>query len=812
VGNSSTATYWVRGGSIFNDAGSTIQDVSSDFTDNSVTAAYVYGGVIYNNSSTMGNITGNLKNNNVTTTVPAYAIHGGLIYNYNASIANIFGNFEDNNVTTPDTQLVGALINNAYSSIGNISGDFKNNTAKSTSNNVFGLINNQLYSSIGNISGNFENNTMEGKNVYGIIMNSTSVENITGDFKNNTLSGNTVYGGIMNNGGTIKKIEGVTFENNKAEGSNIAIGAALTNINGVITNGIVNSKFLNNATIAPATDGAAIYTSQSLNIIADGSIGDGVSTFKGNYIKYGDTVENEAIFVANASKNLTFNAKNGGVINMYDFINGVSGYKTDITGDGTGTMNLYNDIKDSNVSVDNITVNIDNSQIETGSIVFGSNSTLNLAVNSLADHGKVTADEITVDGGAKLNVTLAKGIVDFNQKATIQLLEAENSNFNNFADSFDNKMYHFQKDGRDGAYSISMSKSAADVSREAGGSQTEIEAAAAWVDGANFKPGSKSAEVAEKLNTLAQDDGKAFNRALSSVAPAPLPSSSTIMTSLTDRLMLTVDNRLSTAKVTGMSSGDDVVLNGYNLWAKAYQGESKLNNYFDADNRGIIAGMDRKITPEYTLGFGFQYDENDIDTSNREIYIKTASGFVYGQYKPSQWFINATASYGKSYYHENRHALDMKIRDKFSSDIYSLQALSGYEFKYVTPEIGARYYFIKRHGHQDSVGQDIAAEKMDVLRGVLGLRSSYEIGIFKPEVYAGIVYDFVRDNEEAVVSLPNNTRYTVYAKHMKRFGYEFNAGTSAQLADNLSAYIGYEGKYREHYQDHAGILNFKYSF
>ena len=791
--------------------GGTIGDISGKFVGNTINSSYWALGVIYNADSTIQNITADFMGNSITG---AY-VYGGMLYNEVASVGDITGNFENNTINCTSTYLSGAAISNTSgSSIGNITGNFKNNTATGTNATVAGLIGNQS-STIKNISGNFENNTLSGKTVYGVIFNQNySIQDITGNFKNNTLSGTTVYGGIVNNSSaTINKIEGVTFENNTATGTSVAIGAAITNL-GTITGGIINSKFLDNKAITDSqADGAAIYTTKSLDIIADGSIGDGVTTFKGNYIKYGDTIENEAIYVSGASRILTFNAINGGTINMYDFINGTSGFTTNITGDGTGTMNLYNDIRRSNVSVDNITVNIDNYQIETGSIEFGADTKLNLAVNTLTDHGKITAETITVNPGAQLNVTLANGLVKYSQTAKVQLFEAENTDFNNFADSFDNKRYHFAKDGKNGAYIISMGKSAADVSREAGGSKAEIEAAAAWVDKAGFNPGTRAAKVADKLDALAQTDGKAFNKALSDIAPAVMPTAQTIMTSLTDKLLLTIDGHLTGKSIGGLSSGEsELTLEGITVWAKAYQGKSKLNNAFDSDNRGIIAGLDRKMSSSVKFGLGLQYDENDIDALGRDIDVNTLTGFVYGQYKPNRWFVSGVASFGKSDYDEDKSALNMKIKDNFSANIYSIQTLSGYDFKYLTPEIGARYYRIQRHGYKDNIGQDISGKDMDILRGVFGLHTSYDFGMFKPEAYAGITYDFVRDSDSAVVSLPNNSSYMVKGDHMKRFGYEFNVGLNAQLTDKASARLGYEGKYREHYQDHAGTLNLRYSF
>ena len=130
----------------------------------------------------------------------------------------------------------------------------------------------------------------------------------------------------------------------------------------------------------------------------------------------------------------------------------------------------------------------------------------------------------------------------------------------------------------------------------------------------------------------------------------------------------------------------------------------------------------------------------------------------------------------------------------------------------LTPELGLRYYRIKRHGYEDSIGQSVSGKNMDLLRGVAGLRMSHEFGIFKPELYAGITHEFVCNREYTVVSLPNGSSYAVSGKRLARFGTELDGSITARVTDKASVTLGYEGRYRSHYQSHAGIVNVKYEF
>ena len=433
----------VYGVGINNSGGASIANISGKFVGNTLNSTYWALGQIYNENSSIQNISSDFLGNSAT----GAWLYGGAIYNEEASIGNISGNFENNTAISPSTYLSGSVISNtSVSTIGNITGNFRNNTAECANGTLAGIISNMVdssqatsgqFSTIGNISGNFENNQLSGKTVYGVIFNQYSrINNITGDFKNNTLSGTTVYGGIVNYGGTvasINKIEGSTFEGNTATGSSVAIGAAITNF-GTITNGIINSKFIGNKAISDTdAGGAAIYTNKNLSIIADGSIGDGISTFKGNYIKYGDTKLYEAVWVSGATRILTIEAKNGGTINLYDYISGSTGYTTRLTGDNTGTMNLYNEIKRSNVVADNVDINMnlaDNNyhQWDLVSLNINANAKWTLDINAETETAdaiattNASAGTITIDG---FNI-VAGDITEDTEK--IQLLKTPNNN------------------------------------------------------------------------------------------------------------------------------------------------------------------------------------------------------------------------------------------------------------------------------------------------------------------------------------------------------------------------------------------------
>lgn len=477
-----------------------------------------------------------------------------------------------------------------------------------------------------------------------------------------------------------------------------------------------------------------------------------------------------------------------------------------------------------NASLNKVSINnegeisIVNNEIAAKEAYFGKESKLSLAVHSLDNHGLFGADHIEIEEGAELHAVLGQGIVGIGETADIELLRAKNSDFNNFADVFENNMYRFAKKDKNGWYTIRQVKTAEEVSREAGGTKTNQEAAAAWVDGPAFADGST---VADGLAALAQDDGRGLNKELTAVAPNDAPVVQGVSAQIHDILLKRVSYQLRHGtSAEGISSGDEG--KGISLWAEGYGGKSKLqrrgDHYgFSTDSKGVIIGLDKKIGSAIKIGAGFQYDDTEVDGYRRDTDVDTETVFAYGEYKPNQWFARGLLSYSMSDYNEKKRVLGNSYRADYSADVYSAQAVNGYEFENITPISGLKYYHIKRHGYADGLGQSVSGKDMDILTAVGGVRVAKEYTMpcghsLRPEAYIGVSYDLISDRDNAVVGVANGTSYKVHGKRMARFGVETQMGLAVDLSDRLSANINYIGGYRKDFQDHTGLIGLKYSF
>lgn len=136
--------------------------------------------------------------------------------------------------------------------------------------------------------------------------------------------------------------------------------------------------------------GAAIYSESDITINAD----NGNTTIKGNKTANDD----EAVYLTGAK--LTLNTVNNGKTYINDKINGDNNYKVAITGDKSGEVYLSNRIKNSDTTMDNVTLNLSGNDHFAASNFTINSGTLNL-VNDAAQ--EQTAKSVTINGSFNLN-------------------------------------------------------------------------------------------------------------------------------------------------------------------------------------------------------------------------------------------------------------------------------------------------------------------------------------------------------------------------------------------------------------------------
>lgn len=501
---------------------------------------------------------------------------------------------------------------------------------------------------------------------------------------------------------------------------------------------------------------------------------------------------------------------------------------------------VYNKLK----VKDGSTLDVGTSKLSAGNVELFENATVNMKVAALDNHGLIAADKITFIGGnaedgyvnganqnINLNITMENGLVKKGETTDLTLMTATNGfdgDFNNVKVS--NNRYDFEQTEA-GKFKVTGTATGEDIAKDAGGSMNNARTAAAWVDGDSFKAGTQAAAVASSLNELSQKAGseQAYVDALTAVAPEVAPLVHKTQTETTNQIFGAVSSRLSGGSVAsaanGMSFGDSVFKRGA-MWVQGLFNKSKLDDTskakgFDADSTGLAMGAEKYINDDVKAGIGYAYTNTDIDGFMRDTDVDTHTAMVYGEYKPSNWYVNGIATYSWSDYSEKKNVAGNQVKADYDVDTIGLQAMTGYDMQVkgfnLTPEAGLRYVHIKQDDYKDSADQKVSANDADILTGVIGAKASKDFALengmnLRPEARLAMTYDLMNDDNNSVVTLANGSAYQVNGETLDRFGIEFGAGLTADVNDNVELSVGYEGKFREDYQDHTGLFNAKYKF
>lgn len=636
-------------------------------------------------------------------------------------------------------------------------------------------------------------NTINGGfDTQGAIINNAA----TGELKTSTfgLKGTTDSDGVLVNAGKIV--------------ANLVLGGK-TNISGAGTvegnltvseaANVINGSDITGKTATFTKDSETTYT--GINKLAMETINLQGATLNG--------VENLAVKVnaLNLSGNNALNISgkdftlNQGTINLLDG-------ETTLTG---GKLINHSTVNNSG----NLISNVD----------FAAGSTYGFHVNKTnsgtdVQEGGVITGNVALTGDVNLKPTVAVGVKDGSYNFVDGTVTG--SADNKWVGFNTNNLYNIGLNNDNDGLDISK-KSSAQIAGSVGGNMNQGNVIGAVVEGTSQNLVFNN--VANNISNLLQSSNPTdVAMGLQLVDEMSVDTTSSAQTTTSQnavQVFSAVGSRLSGGSVTGSSQGKSSgdALEGVAMWAQGMYNSAKLDNHngFDADTTGLALGIEKQITNSTKLGVGYAYSQTDIDSDSRKTDVDTHTAIVYGEYKPSNWFVNGIATYGWSSYDEKNA---IKKAD-YDVDSFGLQAMTGYDFNTdiatFTPETGLRYVNIDQKAYTDNLGNHVAGGNSDILTGVAGIKVSKDFNIncgmvLKPEARFALTYDFANDGANSVVTLANGAAYTTNGEALDRFGMEFGAGLTADVNDNVELSLGYEGKFRDDYSDHTGLVNAKYKF
>ncbi len=657
---------------------------------------------------------------------------------------------------------------------------------------------------------------------------------------------------IDNNASTLTFGENTTFSGNKAKNN----GGAISNGGKITFNG--NALFENNSTTQKggATQGSQQMGSRGGAIYNNGGTLEfgGTSTFrKNNSLDYGGAIFTEGKSTLTFKDNAIFDhnnadqfggaiyslAENGNITFEKDatFTDNSAQYggaifnagKLEFDGNTVFSNNSangkLNDIY--NHTTGKITVK-DGSSLTLDGGITGSGGTFTLEEGSILNvHSNTTiASKVTVEDkseGTNINVKLRAGESGFSLKDIFG--EEKYSDLEKHLKT-ENGLFRYTET-EDGTYT-SEEKSAGEVASGLGVKKVEADTLLGIMR--TKSTNEKLNELQNTLADMAQDtnvNSEAVSRATDALGADGAPVVRTHATMLSNMIFDTADEALSNTlqnATVGQSSGDSVFEKA-KIWVKglfnyADKDDTSKAHGFDMDTYGAAMGVDKEVG-NGKVGLGYAYSKSDIDGYTRNTDVKTHTAFVYGQYQPADWYVKGVAAYSWSDYKEKKSVLGENADSKYDVDTLALQGMFSYNFHVendydVTPEAGLRYLRASQDASTNALGVRVKARDIDVLTAVAGVKVAKNFALtdsltIRPEVRAALTYDLDADNNDSIVTM-GNTSYRVNGEKLERFGYELGAKLATDITSQWEVSAGYEGRFRDEYQDHSGILSAKYKF
>ena len=648
------------------------------------------------------------------------------------------------------------------------------------------------------------------------------------EVKNSLFSSNTAeQGGAINNAATAADEAGKltvvdsVFENNYAwnGGAIRNQGKADIQIANIVGGGFVNNSSANGGAIwngawGKMTISGAEFKDNSVSKTSEVYNTDKTSSGQGGAITNAGVLEiTNATFTGNSAAGAggaIANVISGGgeskvtLSGTNTFANNTAaGVANDIYNDGTmtvasGTTTLGGGITgDGTLTIeDGATLNIGTTTVKQSEVTL--DGTLTAQILNQGSYGRVETGNITVGDNGLLNLMFGSvGTYNFGVTVPEDKIVYNNAIYN-------------ATFGETGEITVAT-KSVEEIAQ---GTNLSMGAANAVSIIANTKD-----DVLNTISLMAQQDlvaGKTGNaeKELAKLNPDDKPVAQSVASSVQNQVMSLAAGRMSGASVG--RSGGDLTSADYGLWVQGLYNHSKYNGKFSGDTWGISVGADTLIDGKYTLGIGYAYNDTDVDSNSRDTTIESNSLFLYGQYKPNEWYVNAALNYTMANYDESADPYGFKRNAEYDVDSFGGQIMTGYDFASgLTPEVGMRYLHISQDAYQSALGT-VDALDTDYLTGVAGVKYAFEIESaselkFRPELRAAATYDFMSDAAVATVNAPGNVAYVIDADRLSRFGGEFGIGLTAQYR-GLDVSLNYELDLHEDYTSQTGMLKFRYDF
>lgn len=794
----------ISGGAIYNLGTLTVKN--SEFVGNKSMNGTGDGGAIYSNTGALTLINTDFKNNSAKENAEKDYGYGGAIFAQGGTLTiqgeqDDYAEFIGNHGLTAGAVYVSKSV--ASTTIENVL--FKENWASDIG--ALGIFGKDTKLTNLHFVGNYTTGEFAESNDGGgaLFFGAVSATDLSGVLSDSMFESNT----SASRGGAISTR---TF----SRGDNKDAYLDITSTNFKYNNAATNGGAIDNFFYHSATNADAVYVSDADFDINSAKNG-------GAIYNHGSTSEQNINldhdqFAAIELNNVSFTGntatEQGGAI--YNELNG----KVFLSGTNTFTGNKADGIANDIYNLGELAVisgetTIDGGIDGTGSLTIAKDAVLNIGTATIAQGNIDVAG--TINASVLNQESFAQILGNVTGSGTLALSLASAGTYQVFDNLNDLNItygasYIVEKDGSN----LIVSTKSADALAADTGISTNTAGVVAILANSDSKAMQQvSLMVQDALN---QGDVEVVEQELAKANPEVKPVAQSVATSVQGQVLSVASGRMSAVggATTGRSGGD---VTAAGAWAQGMFNKSKMSDKFHGYTRGFALGGDTQLNNSLTMGVGYAFSNTDVHSGGRTMDVETNSVFVYGQYKPSQWYVNGTISYAESEYSEDAGTVFGVYNNSSEYEVksYGAQLMGGYDFAFgLSPVAGLRYLHVAQEEYTNGLGLNVQASDTDYMMGVLGVNYAFAIeteGVFqiRPELRAAMTYDFIYDDAVTTVVMPGAPSYYVYGDRLSRIGGEFGIGLTMNYRD-LDVSLNYDIEVREDYTSQTGMLKFRYDF
>lgn len=279
-----------------------------------------------------------------------------------------------------------------------------------------------------------------------------------------------------------------------------------------------------------------------------------------------------------------------------------------------------------------------------------------------------------------------------------------------------------------------------------------------------------------------------------------------------------------------IAKDNNVWLRPFGSYGNQKQKDDSLGYY--ASSGGIVAGFDRNLDDNYTVGAAFAYAISHVkDKINTQSVtdLKSYIAMIYGTYNFTyseyvDWIVAITAnSFNADRVVSINNVYSQTANSSYGSQQAAIRALWGknypaFGFMQLTPEGMAQYTFSKQYTYTETGAQGanltIGRTNSNIVTVGLGGKAAIPIlvnpSIVMPEIHGMVYYNPIAGKQNTIFNFVDGGGSMISTMNLSRTGLRIGAALTIAVVDRLEVKVNFDYDIEDRFNGYTGYLNLRY--